>query len=158
MAGVSRVVIQEAVEDLKPLMHQQTQVGDKERIQLLYLLKSDQAQTITQATHILGRGRATLQRWLAKYQEDGISGLLERHLPPGQVCQIPQAAQAELEQRLACPEGFGSYKEIQTWLLQEHGHSMSYQGVHTHVRYRLQAKLKRPRPHSSKQDAKSVFF
>jgi transposase len=158
MAGVSRVVIEESVEDLKTLMRQQTQVGDKERIQLLYLLKSGQAQTVTQAAQLLGRGRATLQRWLAKYQEDGISGLLERHLPPGQVCQIPQAAQAELEQRLSSPQGFGSYKEIQTWLEQEHGHLMSYQGVHGHVRYRLGAKLKRPRPQSSQQDPHQVFF
>lgn len=81
MSGVSRVVIQETVEDLKTLMHQQAQTGDKERIQLLYLLKSGQAQTITQAAQMLGRGRATLQRWLAKYQQDGISGLLERDLP-----------------------------------------------------------------------------
>jgi hypothetical protein len=35
MAGVRRVVIQEAEEDLKLLMRQQRQVGDKERIQLL---------------------------------------------------------------------------------------------------------------------------
>lgn len=158
MAGVSRVVIEETVEDLKTLMRQQTPVGDKERIQLLYLLKSGQAQTVTQAAQLLDRGRATLQRWLAKYQEDGIRGLLERHLPPGQVCQIPQAAQAELEQRLSSPQGFGSYKEIQTWLEQEHGHLMSYQGVHGHVRYRLGAKLKRPRPQSSQQDPQQVFF
>jgi transposase len=158
MAGVRRVVIEEGVEDLKALMRQQTQVGDKERVQLLYLLKSGQAQTVTQAADILGRGRATLQRWLAKYQDGGISGLLERHLPPGQVCQIPQAAQAELEQRLSSTQGFGSYKEIQTWLEQEYDHIMSYQGVHNHVRYRLGAKLKRPRPQSSEQDPKQVFF
>jgi transposase len=158
MAGVSRVVIEEAVEDLKTLMRQQTQVGDKERIQLLYLLKSSQAQTVTQAAEILGRGRVTLQRWLAKYQAGGISGLLERHLPPGQVCQIPQTAQVELQQRLSSAQGFGSYKEIQTWLEQEYDHIMSYQGVHNHVRYRLGAKLKRPRPQSNQQDPQQVFF
>lgn len=158
MAGVSRVVIQEDVEDLKTLMRQQTQVGDKERIQLLYLLKSGQAQSVTHATAILGRGRATLQRWLAKYQDGGISGLLERQPHTGQLCQIPQAAQQELIQRLASPEGFASYREIQTWLEQDYGHLMSYQGVHNHVRYRLRAKLKRPRPQSAQQDDQQVFF
>lgn len=158
MAGVSRVVIQEAVEDLKTLMRQQTQVGDKERIQLLYLLKSGQAETVTQAANLLGRGRATLQRWLAKYQDRGISGLLEHKPHLGQECQIPSAAQAELIQRLSSPQGFASYRDIQTWLLEEHGHGMSYQGVHNHVRYRLGAKLKRPRPQSSKQDPQQVFF
>ncbi|MFM7425631.1 MAG: transposase [Elainella sp.] len=143
MAGVSRVVIQEAVEDLKALMLQQTQVGDKERIQLLYLLKSGQAESVTQAAALLGRGRVTLQRWLAKYREGGIDGLLERQPHTGRVCQIPEAAQAELKQRLAEPQGFESYKAIQTWLEQDYGHAISYQGVHNHVRYRLQAKLKR---------------
>jgi putative transposase len=158
MAGVRRVVIQEAETDLKALMRQQKQVGDKERIQLLYLLKSGQAQTITQAAELLGRGRATLQRWLAKYQAGGIAALLERHLPPGQECHIPPDAQAELQHRLSSTQGFGSYKEIQTWLEQEYGHRMSYQGVHNHVRYRLGAKLKRPRPQSSQQDPNQVFF
>jgi transposase len=158
MAGVSRVVIQEDVEELKALMHQQTQVGDKERIQLLYLLKSGQAQSITHATYILGRGRATVQRWLLKYQQGGISKLLERQPHIGQPCQIPQTAQAELKQRLASPQGFASYREIQTWLEQDYGHLMSYQGVHNHVRYRLQAKLKRPRPQSSQQDPQQAFF
>lgn len=158
MAGVSRVIIQEAVESLKQLMHQQTQVADKERIQLLYLLKSGQAPSVTQAAVILGRGRATLQRWLAKYETGGIEGLLERKPHLGAVCQIPLPAQAALQQRLASPEGFGSYREIQTWLEQDYGHVMSYQGVHNHVRYRLRAKLKRPRPQSSRQDPQQQAF
>jgi transposase len=124
----------------------------------LYLLKSGQAQTIIQAAEMLGRGRATLQRWLSKYQAGGIEGLLERHFPPRQACHIPLEAQEKLLQRLSTPQGFGSYKEIQIWLEQEYGHLMSYQGVHSHVRYRLGAKLKRPRPQSSKQDPEQVFF
>ncbi|NJO80490.1 MAG: helix-turn-helix domain-containing protein [Cyanobacteria bacterium RM1_2_2] len=158
MVGVSRVMIQETVEELKALMHQQHQVGDKERIQLLYLLQSKQARSVSHAAEILGRGRVTLQRWLAKYESKGITGLLHREPHLGQECHIPEAAQAALKARLATPEGFESYRAIQNWLEQEYNHEMSYTGVHGYVRYRLKAKLKRPRPVSAEQDPQTVAF
>jgi len=158
MVGVSRVMIQETVEELKALMHQQHQVGDKERIQLLDLLQSKQARSVSHAAEILGRGRVTLQRWLAKYESKGIIGLLHREPHLGQECHIPEAAQAALKARLATPEGFESYRAIQNWLEQEYDHEMSYTGVHGYVRYRLKAKLKRPRPVSAEQDPQTVAF
>lgn len=158
MVGVCRTEIKEDVDELKTLMHQQNQTGDKERIQMLYLLKSEQVPSVTQAAEILGRSRGTLQRWLAKYKQNGLVGLLERSPRLGRMCQIPEAVQAQLIEQLSTPEGFGSYGEIQAWLEQEHQHVMGYKGVHKHVRYRLQAKLKRPRPRSTEQDAEKVAF
>lgn len=158
MAGVTRVVIKESAEELKTLMHEQTVLGDKERLHFLYLLKSEQAASVTQAADLLGRGRVTLQRWLAKYEDNGIKGLLHREPHLGQACQIPEAAQAQLKKRLATSEGFESYLAIQEWLEKEHNHAMSYTGVHGYVRYRLKAKLKRPRPVSTEQDAAQVRF
>jgi transposase len=82
-------------------MHRQERAGDKERIQLLYLLKSGQAESVTHAAEILGRGRVTLQRWLAQYEEYGIEGLLHRQPRLGRACQIPQVAQRQLVERLS---------------------------------------------------------
>jgi transposase len=159
MVGVSRVVIKESSEDLKELMHQQDLAWCKERLQMLYLLKSGQAESVTHAATILGRGRVTLQRWLIKYAVDGVLGLLRKEPHLGRVCQIPAEAQAALVERLATPTGFGSYGEIQDWLKSEYQHDISYEGIHKHVRYGLQAKLKRPRPVSTDQDpAKVAFF
>ena len=55
-----------------------SKVINKERIQLLYLLKSQKAKTITQASEFLGRHRVTVQDWLAKYRQGGLENLLGR--------------------------------------------------------------------------------
>lgn len=158
MVGVSRVVIHESVEELKVLMHQQVKSGDKERVQLLYLLKSEQAESVTHASELLGRGRVTAQRWLLRYEADGIAGLLHRLPRTGRPCEIPEAAQAELIEKLATSTGFGGYGEIQDWLKRDYNHDISYAGVHRHVHDRLKAQPKRPRPLSTEQDAQKVAF
>lgn len=158
MVGVTQVIIHESVEALKVLMHQQVRSEDKERIQLLYLLKSRQAESVTQAAKLLGRGRVTAQRWLSSYGANGIPGLLHRLPRTGRTCGIPKPAQAELIEKLSTPTGFAGYGEIQDWLKQAYNHDISYKGVHRHVRYRLNAKPKRPRPISTDQDPQKVAF
>ncbi len=53
----------------------------------------------------------------------------------------------QLKQRLAQPQGFNSYGQIQQWLEAECG-VVAYRTVHQTVRYKLNAKLKVPRPRS----------
>jgi transposase len=158
VVGVSRVVIQERAEDLKHLMHQQAQSWSKERVQMLYLLQSDEASSVTHAAALLGRGRIILHRWLAAYEQGGLMQLLDKQTPPGRACAIPVAAQRALEEKLSSPTGFGSYGEIQDWLATEYQHRISDNGIHKHVRYRLGAKPKCPRPVSGQQDAAQVAF
>jgi pyruvate/2-oxoglutarate dehydrogenase complex dihydrolipoamide dehydrogenase (E3) component len=64
MAAVYKLEIAESVEDLKQLLRSQKSASDKERIQLLYLLKSEQAQTVQVAAELLGQHRVTVQEWL----------------------------------------------------------------------------------------------
>jgi transposase len=45
---------------------------------------------------------------------------------------------------------------VQQWLEQECGVSAAYHTVHSLVRYKLQAKLKKPRPKSRKQNPQAV--
>ncbi|KAM3096537.1 transposase [Phormidesmis sp. 146-12] len=139
-------------------MHTQCHARSKERIQLLYLLQSGQAKSVTHAAELLGRGRITLQRWLSKYDHGGMEELLTREVPIGRTCQIPEAAQAVLIERLSSPVGFSSYGEIQEWLKTEYDHEITYEGIHKHVCYRLGAKPKRPRPISTEQDPQKVDF
>jgi transposase len=152
MAGVSRVLIAESAAELQQLMHQQSRVWGKERLQMLYLLQSGQAASVTHAAELLGRGRITLQRWLSKYEIGGLVGLLTKESPPGRVCQIPAAAQAALVEKLATPSSFDGYGAIQDWLKTEYQHEISYKGIHKHVRYGLQAKPQRLRPMNLSQD------
>lgn len=157
MVGVSKIEIHESRDQLKTLMHLQTSVLAKERLQVLYLLKSLQAKNITEAARLVGRDRVTVQRWMRKYQQGGIEELIVEHRSTGRPRSIPAEVSLALETELAQREGFTSYVEIQDWLKTEHGLEIEYGTVHLHVRYRLGAKLKEPRPVSLEQDEREVF-
>jgi transposase len=151
MVGVCKVEITESEAELKELLREQKTVSSKERVQMLYLLKSQQVESVTQAASILGRNRVTLERWLGKYREGGIRQLITTEWKRGRKRHIPVEAEQKLQTRLEQPDGFNSYGEIQQWLKQNCGVEVSYPVVHLHVRYRLQAKLKVPRPVSVEQ-------
>lgn len=156
MAGVSRIEIQESSAQLKTLMHLQTSAMAKERLQVLNLLKSLQAKNITEAAQLVGRDRTTVQRWMQKYGGGGIEKLIAERTGQGRKRSIPAEVNSALEEELAKREGFKSYGEIQDWLEREHDLTVRYGTVHLHVRDRLGAKLKHPRPVSGKQDEPAV--
>jgi hypothetical protein len=61
MAGVYKITISESEAELKKLLITQKIGLNKERIQLLYLLKTEQVTTVTAAAKIIGRNRVTAQ-------------------------------------------------------------------------------------------------
>lgn len=148
MAGVYKLEITESEEELKHLLRTQKTAFAKERIQLLYLLKSKQAQTVECAASLLGRHRVTVQTWLKLYRQGGLAALLERKVAPGRQQSIPQWAQNALRKRLNESEGFNSYGEICQWLQTQLGISAPYKTVHQLVHYRLGASPKVARPQS----------
>lgn len=106
MVGVYKLEITETLDELKNLLRVQKIASDKERIQLLYLLKSEQAQTITIAASLLGRNRVTAQKWLSRYRQGGMENLLRQKPRPGRKHSIPLWAQKALEKELQKEEGF----------------------------------------------------
>jgi len=75
---------------------------------------------------------------------------------PGQVPHLTGEALAGLKERLATGVSFKSYGEIVEWLKSEYNLFLTYATVYARVHYRLQAKLKVPRPQSALQDVKAV--
>jgi len=61
-----------------------------------------------------------------------------------------------LKERLATGVPFKSYGEIVEWLKSEYNLFLTYATVYAWVHYRLQAKLKVPRPQSALQDVEAV--
>ena len=153
MSGVYHLEIQESQATLQALLRDQTTASDKERVHLLYLLKTQQAKTLQQAAEMLGRHRVTIQTWARAYQQGGLSQLLSHRPHPGQPSTLPNWAEAKLRERLEQPEGFESYGAIQHWLATELGIEAPYKTVHKWVYYRLKASPKVVRPQSEKQDA-----
>ena len=76
MAGVCKIEIRESEVELKQLLGQAKTGSEKERLQVLYLLKTKKALSVTKAAEIVGRNRVTLQNWLAEYRQGGLSKLL----------------------------------------------------------------------------------
>jgi predicted transcriptional regulator len=78
MAGVYKLEIDESVEELKQTLAAQKSARAKERVQLLYLLKTGHATTVQHGAQILDRNRVTVQTWLRLYREGGMEMLLEQ--------------------------------------------------------------------------------
>jgi transposase len=162
MSRPFKIEIAESEEELKKRLQTANLGNQKEKLIMLWWLKSGQVKEQQEIGKRLARDSSTITRWLQKYRTDGLSGLLEIKKAPGAKRKIDDAAMptavnyAALEKELKTGKGFSSYGAIVEWLKQEHGQDIEYATVYAWVRYRLGAKLKVPRPQSHKQDEKLV--
>ena len=156
MSRISKIVIHEESEHLLGLMKKEKHLLKRDRLQALYLLKSGEAKSITQAGRILGRNRATVQRWMSLYAIEGLEGLLTVKPTGHRKAEIPPWAQEKLKARLKQPRGFIQYDEIVQWLKSECGISVNYWVVYDLVRRRWGAKPKSSRPSDVNQDPDEV--
>lgn len=150
-----KVEIKESQEELEKAVKHATQGNSKERLQMLYWLKSGQVRSRQALAQGLGRDEATITRWIRKYKDGGYKGLLEVKHAPGKEPIVSGFMLERLKQRLLEPQGFHSYKQIQEWLISEFRVEIAYKTVYQLVRYQLGAKLKVPRPKSRKQHPES---
>jgi len=138
--------IAETVEELKAIMHSQIKAKPKERVQALYLWKAGIVKDIADLASLLGRSESTIRLWFARYQAEGLSGLLSWNYRGGKRPALSGTVLEALQTRLQEPDGFRSYGEIQDWLAKEQGLEIPYKTVHQTVHYKLKAKLKVARP------------
>jgi transposase len=145
-----QVEVNESEEELKHRLRYTGTAASKERLQMLYWIKTNAIATRAELSQRLERDVSTVYRWLKRYQQGGIEALLEVKTPPGKSALIPENVMNKLLERLSQPQGFKSYGQIQQWLNQECQVVVAYKTVHKIVRYKLNAKLKVPRPRSAK--------
>ena len=151
-----QVEIAESQERLEKTLLQARTASNKERLQMLYWLKSGQVSSRQHLALLLGRNQATISRWLKKYQELGLKSLLEVKSAPGKAGIVRGLALERLQQKLLETPGFSSYGQIQQWIQAELGLTIAYKTVYQLVRYELGALLKVPRPRSLKQSPQSI--
>jgi transposase len=156
MAGRLKIEITESAEYLEKSLKQARSGSQKERLQMLWWLKSGQVSEHQELSHRLGRAPATITRWLAAYRQGGLSQLLATKSAPGATPKIQGEALEKLQARLKSEEGFGSYGAIVQWLSQECQLEVKYNTVNRFVRDKLKAKLKVPRPVSVQQHPKAI--
>ena len=148
--------IVESAEDLKARLDQQSQAIPRSKLQILWWLKTEQATTVKQAVQWSGYHPSTVSRWLKRYREEGLDGLLTVKPRSGRPRAITGDVLDNLKRELEDPEGFESYGEVQRWLSLFQGQDIPYKTVHKTVRYYLKAKLKVPRPVAEKQESGAV--
>ena len=136
-------------EELQHRLRHAVSAATKERVQMLYWIKTQAIAKRQELSQRLGRDESTVYRWLKRYQQGGINALLEVKTPPGKSGLIPANVMSQLQERLSQPQGFKSYSQIQEWLTQECNIIVAYKTIHKIVRYQLNAKLKVPRPRSA---------
>ena len=149
--------VTESVDELERLVRKEKDAQIQRRFRMLLLLKTGEAKSRSGAARQLDVHRHTVSDWVELYEEGGIEKIQQVEDPgpePGQQS-IPSGVMEALKDRLAKPEGFGSYKDIQQWLAEEHGVQLCYSTVHGIVRYDLGAKPKAPRPSHPKKTSRS---
>lgn len=156
MSRPFKIDIAESEEELKKRLQTADVAGQKEKLQMLWWIKSGQIKKQQEIGKRLAKDTSTITRWLQKYRRDGLSGLLEIKKAPGAKRKIHAHAIAGLEKELKTGKGFSCYGAIVEWLKQEYRLEVEYATVYSLVRYELGAKLKVPRPQSHKQDEKLV--
>src|SRR5512144_3324446 len=147
MSRVFKLEVIESRETLEALLHQEKHVRRRERLQFLYWYKTGQATTRQALGKLLNRSQFAIGHWIKTYRTQGLNGLLHLNYRGGNLApSIPVEIQCQLKEKLSQTEGFASYKAIQVWLQERHGLEVPYSTVFGTVKYRLQARLKVPRP------------
>jgi len=88
MAGVTEIEVKESLDDLAERVRQ-AKTPTKERLQVLYWLKQENAPSISAISKAIGKHRNTLQTWLSMYRDGGVEAMLEIKKSPGGVRMIP---------------------------------------------------------------------
>ena len=144
--------IHESAVELHQRMHSERNGKKRQRLHALYLVASGQARHRKEVASLLGVHRHSVAAWFDAYAAGGIDQALhyQPSMPPVHR-RMTDAAFTALQAQLREPHGFASYHQIRAWLAEEHQVTLAYSSVHALVRYKLQAKPKRPRPSHEKK-------
>jgi len=99
----------------------------RDRLRLLWLLKSGKAETMEYAAELCGVSRHTAAEWFRRYEAFGITELLRLKTLPGRSRAVPAEVAECLKERLSEPEGFGSYDEIRIWIKDNYNPEIRYE-------------------------------
>ena len=151
MSQVLKIEIFESAQTLKEKLKKETNSKKQQKLQVIYWIKTKQAESVGHLAVLVGKDRTTVSRWLSEYRKGGLDNLLTFKVSSGRPAKISEEIERKLVEELKDKEGFSSYKEIQKWLKVFYNKDVNYSVVHKWVRYRLKAKLKVPRPVDIKQ-------
>ena len=113
---LDEINIAESPQQLLELEAQQTSRINYHRVKALYLLRTGEASTLEDTAAILGYGVVTIGRWIKKYQQNGLEGLLPASKPK-RGNDVPEWALERLRQELQNAQFLPGIEAIHAWLL-----------------------------------------
>ena len=144
--------ITESAAELQRRMKSALALEKRQRLHAFYLAASGQARHRQEIAALLDVHRHSVAAWFRAYTTGGLDHALSYQRPQPPVHPRSTAtAVAALQAKLQDPHGFAGYRQIQGWLAEEPQVSLAYSSAHELVRYKLHAKLKRPRPSHAKK-------
>ncbi len=144
------------LDELRRLARQARDGRLRTRLQALVFAK--QGHTAVYTAELLGMSRRMVQKWVQRYNEDGLAGLSDRS-GRGRACKLSEAQRLQLQQRIeAGPREEDSVctlrgTDIQEFLKQEFGVLYHLNGVYA-LLHRLGYSCLMPRPRHRKTDPK----
>ena len=146
----------ESEEELLDMIKNEKRGRFRDRLRLLWLLKSGKVETMGHAAELCSVSRHTAGKWFRRYETFGITELMRLKTVPGRSRAVPAEVAECLKKRLSEPEGFGSYDEIRIWIKENYHLDIPYKTVHKTVKYYLEAGPKAPRPSHIKKNEEEV--
>lgn len=145
----------ESADALHERMKHEKDPKKRQRLQALYVVASGHARYRQDVAALLGVHRHSVAAWFEAYAAGGVDQMLHYQVPRPPLRQrITPTALTALHERLQDPHGFAGYRQIRTWLAEQHQVRLSYSGVYALVRGKFHAKPKRPRPSHAKKARK----
>lgn len=140
---------QESAEDLYARYTTETDVGSRQRLLALWLVR--RGEKVQTAAETAGVGTRTVERWLGWYRQGGLEQVRERvlgHASPGAECLLSAEQLEELMVRSQRGE-YRTYEEARRWVLSKWAVEYSWAGMYG-VLARLSVHPKVPRPQAAR--------
>ena len=100
MARPFNLEISESTEYLSKSLKNARTAIEKERLQMIWWLKTGQVTQHKELSRILGRDASTVTRWLQKYRQGGLAKLLSVNVAPGAMPKIQGEVLSRLKEKL----------------------------------------------------------
>ncbi|HEY9672690.1 MAG TPA: helix-turn-helix domain-containing protein [Waterburya sp.] len=100
MANQFKVAVEQTREELQHRHRRATTAHPKERLQMLYSIKTGAVSTSYELAQRIQRDDSTIYRWLKRYKQGGIEALLSVKTAPGKISKITPEALQQLSSTL----------------------------------------------------------
>ncbi len=155
--------IKESSEELEKLLKEEKSPRLKQRLRMLLMLKTGEAQGVQEAANKLFVNQSSVSEWLDKYEAGGLSGMLEVKKHPKRESSIPADILSELKAKLqGNHHEFRNYHDICDWLKKEFNLDIPYHTLYgiIHTQLRIKPEFKKgstqtQEPHKSSKKEKT---